>query len=312
MAGAMSTELALSVENLSRRFSRHGLRPGDQRGLSGVSLGVPKGSCFGFVGPNGAGKTTFIKIVLGLIRAESGSVTILGSPQSDPRWKARIGYLPEQPYFYDHLSAAEYLDLVGRLFGLAADVRRKRSDDLMERLGLASSAKVRMRKYSKGMMQRLGVAQALMNDPDFVILDEPMSGLDPIGRRDLRELFLELRDKGKTLFFSSHILSDVETLCDGVALMRGGKLVASGPLDQVLQIDAEHMELTVALSAVEGALREFPRVSLGGDRHRFDVSDREVFRVLDEVRRARGRVVSMHPVRKSLEDFFVENTRSAR
>lgn len=306
---------ALSVRDLTRRFAPPGLSiHKETRGLSGVTFSVPKGACFGFVGPNGAGKTTLIKVLLGLIRADSGTVSILGIEHHDPAWRMRVGYLPEQPYFYDHLSASEYLDLAGRLFAMTASERRDRSRDLLGRLGLDASAHLPMRKFSKGMLQRLGVAQALINDPEFVILDEPMSGLDPLGRRDLRQLFLELRDRGKTLFFSSHILSDVESLCDSVALLRDGRLVAAGPLNEVLTVDTEHMEVTLALpgSAASEFLPEFPKVFLGDERYRLDVPVSAVFEILAEARRISGRIVSVQPVRKSLEDFFVQGLNRAQ
>ena len=300
---------ALSVTALTRRFAATGLTMArNTRGLSNVSLSVPIGACFGFVGPNGAGKTTFIKVILGLIRADSGTISVLGLPHGDVAWRMRVGYLPEQPYFYDHLSASEYLDLAGRLFGLSAVERRDRSKALLGRLGLGASGNVAMRKFSKGMLQRLGVAQALINDPELIILDEPMSGLDPLGRRDLRQLFLELRDRGKTLFFSSHILSDIESLCDSVALLRDGMLVAAGSLSEVLKVDTEHMELTIALPAnvAPSFLPPLPRVFLGDERHRFDVPAAGVFQVLAEAERVGGRVVSVQPVRKTLEEFFVQ------
>jgi ABC-2 type transport system ATP-binding protein len=305
---------ALTVQDLSRTFARPGIRiRKDPRGLAKVSFSVPEGACFGFVGPNGAGKTTLIKTVLGLIRKDAGEIRVFGKPHQDPAWRLRVGYLPEQPYFYDHLSATEYLDLSGRLFGLGSDVISDRSKSLLDRLGLAASARVAMRKFSKGMLQRLGVAQALINDPDLLILDEPMSGLDPLGRRDLRQLFLELRDKGKTLFFSSHILSDVETLCDSVAVLRDGRLVASGRLSEVLKVDTDHVEVTVALpeASTQGFLPSLPRVFLGDERHRLDVPADQLFDVIEETRKAQGRVLSVHPVRKSLEDFFVQGVSRA-
>lgn len=305
----------MSVGGLTRSFARPGLwKPKNSGGLTDVSFSVPKGACFGFVGPNGAGKTTFIKVVLGLIRADSGTISILGHKHGDPSWRDRVGFLPEQPYFYDHLTALEYLDLAGRLFGLNVSVRQQRSQDLVKRVGLEKSANIAMRKFSKGMLQRLGVAQALINDPEFVILDEPMSGLDPLGRRDLRQLFLELRDRGKTLFFSSHILSDVETLCDSVALLRGGRLVSAGPLDQVLKVSTEHMEVTLALprQAADTFFPSIPKVLLGDERQRLDVPAAELFQVLAEAHRISARIISVNPVKQSLEDFFVHGAERAQ
>ena len=305
---------ALSVQQLTRRFAQRGLSFRKQvRGLLGVTFDVPRGACFGFVGPNGAGKTTLLKVLLGLIQADSGTVSVLGFPHDDPRWRSRIGYLPEQPYFYDHLSPVEYLDLAGRLFGIESVLRKKRSKELLDRLGLGASANVAMRKFSKGMLQRLGVAQALINDPELLILDEPMSGLDPIGRRELRQLFLELRDAGKTLFFSSHILSDVESLCDSVAVLRDGRLIAAGPLNEVLKVDTEHVEITLSLPAAvaAGFLPSTPRVFLGDERHRFDVAAADAFQVLAEAQKVSAHLISVQPVKKSLEAFFVQGTTGA-
>jgi ABC-2 type transport system ATP-binding protein len=306
---------ALLVKDLSRSFARPGIRfRKDTRGLASVSFSVPQGACFGFVGPNGAGKTTLIKTVLGLIRKDKGEISVFGKPHEDPAWRVRVGYLPEQPYFYDHLNASEYLDLSGRLFGLPSGIIRERSKALLERLGLAASARIAMRKFSKGMLQRLGVAQAMINDPDLLILDEPMSGLDPLGRRDLRQLFLDLRDKGKTLFFSSHILSDVETLCDSVAVLREGRLVATGRLSEVLKVDTDHVEVTVSLpeASAAGFAPSIPRVFLGDERHRLDVPAARLFEVIEETRKAAGQVLSVHPVRKTLEEFFVQGVNRAQ
>lgn len=196
--------------------------------LQGATLQVSEGETFGLLGPNGAGKTTLQKILLGLIRPTSGKAMVLGSTPDDTRTRARIGYLPENPYFYTYLTGKEFLEFCGGLFGLGGKELQDRVAKLLERVGMTQAANTQLRKYSKGMLQRIGVAQALVNDPEIVFLDEPMSGLDPVGRHQLREIILDLKREGKTIFFNTHILSDVELLCDRVGILNQGKLVASG------------------------------------------------------------------------------------
>lgn len=201
--------------------------------LKDATLTVSKGETFGLLGPNGAGKTTLQKILLGLIRPTSGTAQVLGAPPDDTRTRSRIGYLPENPYFYTYLTGLEFLGFCGGLFGLSGSTLQERSTKLLDRLGMTHAAKMPLRKYSKGMLQRIGVAQALINDPEIVFLDEPMSGLDPVGRRDLKNLILELKTEGKTIFFNSHILADVEALCDRVGILTAGRLVACGSVQEI-------------------------------------------------------------------------------
>jgi ABC-2 type transport system ATP-binding protein len=196
--------------------------------LRGLSLSVRAGEIFGFVGTNGAGKTTTIKLALGLTFPDCGSIKLFGRPALRPAVRAKVGFLPENPYFYDYLTGAEFLDFHARLFGLSAADRRRRAVDLLERVGLANRGDRQLRYYSKGMLQRIGLAQALINDPELVILDEPMSGLDPIGRREVRDLILELKASGRTVFFSSHILSDTELICDRVGIIVRGSMKTVG------------------------------------------------------------------------------------
>src|SRR6476659_8847090 len=191
--------------------------------LSDVSFSVGFGEIFGFLGPNGAGKTTTMKIILGLVQATTGSVELLGAPWTNVQVHKRIGYLPESPYFYDYLTAEEFLCFYGKLAGLDRETIQKRIPQLLERVSLAEARHRQLRKFSKGMLQRIGLAQALIHDPELVILDEPMSGLDPIGRKEVRDLILGLRDQGKTVFFSSHIISDVEMICDRVGILARGR-----------------------------------------------------------------------------------------
>lgn len=301
-----SQQPALVIERLSKTY-RTGLR-GQARhvALRDLSLTVPSGEVFGFLGPNGSGKTTTLKILMGLVRADAGRARILGIDHRDLGWRYRVGYLPEHPYLYDYLTPREYLDYVGRLFSVPARLRTERSRDLLERVGLTRAADAPMRRFSKGMVQRVGLAQALVNDPELVILDEPMSGLDPVGRRLVRDLILELKGRGKTVFFSTHILPDAEALCDGVALLRFGDLVNVGPLDGILDIDVSHMEV-LATGLPPEAVETLPglraRQALG-ERWTLQVAEAELVPFLSAVTAAGGRVVTVQPVRQSLEEFF--------
>jgi ABC-2 type transport system ATP-binding protein len=222
---------ALETSGLSKSYPTGALHRGRRPALEELTLSVSRGEVFGYLGPNGAGKTTTLKLLLGLLRADRGSARVLGVPHTERAWRYRAGYLPENPYLYDYLTPQEYLDYAGRLFGMPSAERRERSRQVLQRVGLAESARVPMRRFSKGMLQRAGLAQALLNDPELVFLDEPMSGLDPIGRHMVKEVILDLRSRGRTVFFSTHILSDAESLCDRVALLRDGRLVTVGRLD---------------------------------------------------------------------------------
>lgn len=202
-------------------------------GLDGVSLTVYPGETFGLLGPNGAGKTTLQKIVLGLMRATSGTVEVLGSTPDKTSVRERVGYLPENPYFYTYLTGREFLQFCGGLFQLPKTTLNARIADLLDRLSMTHAADTQLRKYSKGMLQRIGVAQALINDPELIFLDEPMSGLDPVGRKEMRDLILSLKADGKTVFFNTHILSDVEMICDRIGILRNGKLVSYGSVAEL-------------------------------------------------------------------------------
>ncbi len=260
---------------------------------------------FGYLGPNGSGKTTTLKLLTGLLFPDSGEASILGYPLTDRAWRFRMGYLPEHPYLYDYLTAEEYLDYVGRLFGLSRAVRRERSHTLLSLVGLSHAARVPLRRYSKGMVQRAGLAQALMNDPDLVMLDEPMSGLDPIGRRLVRNVILDLKKAGKTVVFSTHILSDAETLCDRVGVLKAGRLLDVGPLATILRLDVNHVEVLVA-NVVPGQL-DLPGVRARqplGERLRLEVDEGALGSVVRSVEEAGGRILSVQPIRQSLEDYF--------
>ena len=277
--------------------------------LDRLSFTVDGREIFGLLGPNGAGKTTTLKLLLRLVFPTSGSGRILGRPLSDVRMHARIGYLPENPSFYDHLTAEELVNYAGWLFGLPGAECRRRSRRLLEQVGLAESAGVAVRKFSKGMTQRLGIAQALVNDPDVIFLDEPMSGLDPLGRRQVRDLILSLRQEGKTVFFSTHILSDAEMLCDRVAILDRGRLQGLGSLREILSLSVSSTELVLEEpdGDVLDALAPFTAATVRtGDRVRLElVSDADVNAVLEAALAAGARIVSLNPVKTSLEDFFL-------
>jgi ABC-2 type transport system ATP-binding protein len=302
-----ATGAALELRDLKKSYRIGHIRQQLRPVLNGLSLTVPRGEVFGYLGPNGAGKTTTLKILMGLLRPDAGSASVLGRPLADRTWRYRVGYLPENPYLYDYLTAREYLEYVGRLFGLGAGERRSRAARLLEQVGLKRSADVSLRRVSKGMLQRVGLAQALVNDPELVILDEPMSGLDPIGRHLVRRLILELKDAGKTVFFSTHILPDAETLCDRVALLRGGVVVAAGPLNEILSLDVAHMEVLVSGLPPQRAEGLGPGIAQRGvgERLRLEVPEGSLARVVQEVQESGGRILSVQPVRQSLEDFFV-------
>ncbi len=232
----------LEVDGLRKTFVRGFLRRRTEA-LRGISFAVEKGEIFGFLGPNGAGKTTTIKILMGLIFPSAGTARLFGAPIGDRRAKERVGYLPENPYFYDYLDVVELLDMVGRLHGLDRALRRRRAEELIEEVGLKDAAKRPLRSYSKGMLQRAGLAQALIGDPELIVLDEPMSGLDPLGRKEVRDLIVRLRERGKTVFFSTHILSDATLLCDRVGIVVRGELRDTGPLGELLSPQLEAVEV---------------------------------------------------------------------
>jgi ABC-2 type transport system ATP-binding protein len=301
---------AIVTSELTKDYSVGFWRPRPYRALDRLSLDVPQGEVFGFLGPNGAGKTTTLKLLMQLVFPTSGRAEILGRPLGDVSVRRRVGYLPENPYFYDHLTAEELLDYYGRLFGFSTADRRRRVPAALDKLGIGAERRLQLRKFSKGMLQRVGLAQAILNDPDVLFLDEPMSGLDPLGRRDVRALMLELRDQGRTIFFSSHILSDAEALCSRVAIVAKGRLAAQGRLAAMQEFAVHGWEVVVAnvppaaLEAVRSRARRV--LTIAGDRYAIEVP-RDA-RPEDLVRdlRAQGAVlVSVNPVRETLEDLFV-------
>ncbi|MDQ3323014.1 MAG: ABC transporter ATP-binding protein, partial [Acidobacteriota bacterium] len=287
------------------------------RALDGLNLQVERGQIFGFLGGNGAGKTTTIKILMSLLFPSAGTARILGKDISDVKMRARIGYCPENPYFYDYLKASELMNYFGELFGLDAARRRRKTEELLTRVGLDEKDwNKQLRKFSKGMLQRVGLAQSLINEPEIVFLDEPMSGLDPIGRREIRELISDLRDAGTTVFMSTHILSDIEALCDNVAILRKGKLAATGKLDDLLTQSGERQQFEIVVKNVstEVLTNEIDEISgatltakpNGANIHVLEENDIE--KILQITKKAGGKLISVQPVRQSLEELFVKET----
>ena len=281
--------------------------------LSDVSLSVGQGEIFGFLGHNGAGKTTTMKILLGLIGVTGGRVELLGAPATDVAVHARIGYMPESPYFYDYLTAEEFLCFYGRLAGLSRETVLQRTPQLLERVGLTEARDRQLRKFSKGMLQRIGLAQAIIHDPELVILDEPMSGLDPIGRKEVRDLILSLRDQGKTVFFSTHIVSDVEMICDRVGILAKGKMLASGRIEDLVN-EHEAQSVEVVCDGVVGddlatIKRKATRILQRGVRCLIILPGQDhLEEVLAILRHAGGTLVSVIPHKGSLEEIFLEQT----
>jgi len=298
---------ALETQGLTKDYTVGFWLAKKRRSLDGLTMRVEPGEVFGLLGPNGAGKSTAIKLLLGLIFPTSGTAQILGRPVGDVRAHREIGYLPEQPYFYDYLTAHELLDYFARFFELPASERRARVNLLLEKVGLASAGKLQLRKYSKGMLQRVGLAQALVNDPRLVILDEPMSGLDPIGRREVRDIILDLKARGKTVLFSTHILSDAEMLCDRVAVLAAGKLRGIGALAEIMDLKAQGMEILFELPVERPEPAELlRRATKTGDRYRIHSPEEGLFDVLGQLHAAGARILSVTPIKPTLEDYFLK------
>jgi ABC-2 type transport system ATP-binding protein len=301
---------ALATYDLTKDYAVGFWRKRPYRALDHLSIDVEPGEVFGFLGPNGAGKTTTLKLLMQLVFPTSGRAEIFGRPIGDLSVKRRLGYLPENPYFYDYLTAEELLSYFAGLFGYAAAERRRRVSQLLDEVGIERERRLQLRKFSKGMLQRVGIAQALINDPELVIFDEPMSGLDPLGRREVRALILRLRDRGCTVFFSSHVLSDAEALCSRVAILAKGRLIAQGHLTDMVAFQARGWEL-VAAQVAEPLVRllesQATRVTrLSADRYTVELPlDPPPDRVIAQVTAAGAAVVSLNPIRDTLEDFFV-------
>ena len=301
---------AIEIQNLTKDYETGFWRKRKVRGLDGLSLKVESGQIFGFLGANGAGKTTTLKLLMRLIYPTAGTARILGEDISNMAMHARIGYLPENPYLYDYLTPREFLDYCGELFGLDKRARAQRTEELLARVNLdPKSWKRQMRKLSKGMLQRVGLAQALVNDPEIVFLDEPMSGLDPVGRREVRDLIASLRTEGKTVFMCSHILSDIEVLCDSVAIVKNGRLAHAGSLEDLRARETNAIEIVGAEAdqqALKRALSAGATLMTDASGFRIHVADeKDVDAAIAALRKANGKLVSVQPVRQSLEDLFV-------
>jgi len=306
---------ALATHELTKDFAVGFWRKRPYRALDRLTLDVEAGEVFGFLGPNGAGKTTTLKLLMQLVYPTSGTADLLGKPVGDLSVKRRIGFLPENPYFYDHLTAEELLAYFAALFGYRGAERRRRAGQLLDEVGVGAERRLQLRKFSKGMLQRVGIAQALVNDPELVIFDEPMSGLDPLGRRDVRTLILKLRDQGRTVFFSSHVLSDAEALCSRVAILARGRLVTAGRLTDMLAFQIRGWEVVLShvdetlVGRLEAAGRRLVRLSEG--RYTVELPlDPPPDRFISEVSAAGARLVSVNPIRQTLEDFFVQQVTS--
>jgi ABC-2 type transport system ATP-binding protein len=304
--------LAVGTRDLTKDYAIGFWRKRPYRALDRLSLEVPAGQIFGFLGPNGAGKTTTLKLLMQLVFPTSGDAELLGRPLGDLAVKRRIGYLPENPYFYDYLTAEELLRYFARLFGCSAADAAARTARLLDEVGIGAERRLQLRKFSKGMLQRVGIAQALVNDPELVIFDEPMSGLDPLGRREVRSLILGLRDRGCTVFFSSHVLSDAEALCDRVAILAKGRLVATGHLTDMLAFRARGWEMVIAgasdalLAALQPRVRRAIRISEG--RYTLELPlDPPPEQLLADITAGGAHLVSLNPIRETLEDFFVQH-----
>lgn len=300
---------ALEVKGLVKTYQK-GFRRIKVNALKGIDLSVGSGEAFGFLGPNGAGKTTAIRILMGLISPTQGETRIFGHKIPSREARKRLGFLPEAPYFYDYLSVAELLDFTGRLFGQSKAVRAKNTDRLIELVDLERARNAALKSYSKGMMQRAGIAQALMNDPDLVVLDEPMGGLDPMGRKDVRDIIISLKEAGKTVFFSSHILTDVESVADRIAIIVSGKIHDVGGLREIVK-EPTGTEVVFRVNQVQEAAlaslqaeAEKSRLHNGELRlHLAPQVDVDDFVKLGH--EVGAKLVAISPVHETLEDVFV-------
>lgn len=306
-------ETIVEISNLTKDYETGFWRKKKVRALDDLTLNVKSGQIFGFLGGNGAGKTTTIKILMSLLFASSGTARILGREISDSNMHSLIGYCPENPYFYDYLTARELMNYFGELFGIETAKRKEKTVELLTSVGLAEKDwDKQLRKFSKGMLQRVGLAQSLINDPQIVFMDEPMSGLDPMGRREIRELIAGLRDKGTTVFMSTHILSDVEALCDEVAILRNGKLAATGNLEDLLASGGEHQSFEINLKGVSVDLFNSisgAKASVKGSSTSVEVlTENDVEKVLRISSEEGGKLISVQSVKQSLEELFVEQT----
>jgi ABC-2 type transport system ATP-binding protein len=298
---------AIEILGLEKTYMVGFWRKRPKRALQPLHLTVEHGEIFGFLGPNGAGKTTTLKMLMGLVFPTGGTARILDKEWTDPEVKAQIGFLPEQPYFYDYLTAHELLDYYGQLSGVPGKDRKLRIDEMLQRVGLTDIKGVQLRKFSKGMLQRVGIAQAILHNPRLVFLDEPMSGLDPLGRREVRDLILQLRQEGKTVFFSTHILSDAEALCDRVAIIHQGELRGVGAVEELTNSVQGKVEVVWQGTQVPASMKALgAEFHVTGETVRAVVAENQQDAAIDALRRERLRLLSITPLRTSLESYFVE------
>jgi ABC-2 type transport system ATP-binding protein len=298
-----------SIQNLYKSF-KVGFIPKRREILKGISLDIAKGEIFGYLGPNGAGKTTTLKCILGLIFPDRGEIKLFGHPHLSPKGKERLGYLPENPYFYDYLTGEEFLSFYAQLFGLSRTDREDKIRRLLHLVGLEKAQDLQLRKYSRGMLQRIGLAQALINDPELLFLDEPLGGLDPLGRREIRDIIVGLKQDGRTVFICSHILQDIEMICDRVAIVVGGRILSRGRLQELISEKIIFTEVTVSgLAAVDlEGLGEM--VSSRGDKILLKIfEDDKIDGLLARVYEKKGKIHSLVPRTETLEDIFVEMVR---
>src|SRR5579872_6614880 len=305
--------LAIEILGLEKIYNVGFWRKRPKRALQPLHLSVEQGEVFGFLGPNGAGKSTTLKMLMGLVFPTSGSARILGMELDDPKMKAQIGFLPEQPYFYDYLTGRELLTYYAQLSGVAAKDRTRKVDAMLQRVGLGDAGNLQLRKFSKGMLQRVGIAQAILHNPQIVFLDEPMSGLDPMGRREVRDLMEQLKHEGKTVFFSTHILSDAEALCDRVAVIHQGELRGVGAVEDLTSSVQGKVEVIWQGTQVPAAMKALGAdCHISGDTVRAVVPETQQDAAIDALRRERIRLIAITPLRTSLEAYFVEKLQSSQ
>ena len=297
---------ALEIRELKKSFSSNFLLK-KYPILKSINIVAEKGQVYGFLGPNGAGKTTTIKCILGILFPDSGTILINGRPASDPEIRRELGFLPENPYFYDYLTAGEFMDFSARLFSISSTEASKRSKELIRQVGLEGKENIKLKNYSKGMIQRIGFAQALINDPDIVILDEPFSGLDPIGRKELRDIITTLKNSGKTVFFSSHILQDMELIADKVGIIFNGNIIKEGKLSDLVSRSVQYYDVIFS---------NIPRKKIEAERIQFvtredtfiarcqDIHDMN--KIIGFVADNRGTIISVTPIKMTLEDIFLK------
>jgi ABC-2 type transport system ATP-binding protein len=301
---------AIEILDLEKSYLVGFWRKRPKVALRPLRLTIEEGEVFGFLGPNGAGKTTTLKLLMGLVFPTGGSARLLGMPMDDPNVKSQIGFLPEQPYFYDHLTARELLNYYGQLSGVPAKGRSSRVEKMLAREGLKDAAGTQLRKFSKGMLQRVGLAQAILHDPKLVFLDEPMSGLDPMGRREVRDLIQQLRAEGKTVFFSTHILSDAEALCDRVGVIHQGELRGVGAVTELLSQAQGKIEIIFYAQKVPQALIGLgAEARISGDMVNAVLPEAQQDAALEILRRERLKLISLIPVRYSLEEYYIQKLR---